>query len=425
LHHCLTCDDASLEAVTVRYLGTVDLPLAGLAQFPGNARRGDIKVIRASVARHGQYRSIVVRQLEDGSHVIVAGNHTALALAAEGHETARADLIECDEGEARRINLADNRSAELGGYDDEALAALLSSLDGDFGGTGWLQEDLDALLRAEPESRNDPDDVPPVPVEPVTQPGDVWLLGPHRLLCGDATDMAAVEAMLAGDRCDCMWTDPPYGVGVVGGTSAHLTIANDTVDGLAEVLDGAFAVATAALKPEAAFYVAYPSNQRILFDAAIVRAGWTWAQELVWVKNSLVMARSDYHFRHEGIVFGYVSGVRARRGAGGSASRKPGWYGDDAQTSVFEIPKPSRSEEHPTMKPVALVAAMLANSCPPRGLVYEPFGGSGSTLIAAHGLGMEARVVELDPVYCDVICRRYAEHTGIEPVLEHRASVAV
>lgn len=132
----------------MRYLGTQDVPLADLVQFPGNARRGDLEVIRASVRRHGQYRSIVVREVGDGSRVIVAGNHTALALAAEGHETVRVDLIECDEGEARRINLADNRSAELGGYDDSALAELLAGLAGDFGGTGWTQDDYDVLTGA-------------------------------------------------------------------------------------------------------------------------------------------------------------------------------------------------------------------------------------------------------------------------------------
>jgi DNA modification methylase len=403
----------------VRYLGTVDLPLAGLAQFPGNARRGDLGVIRASVARHGQYRSIVVRQLDDGSHVIVAGNHTALALAAEGHESVRADVIECDEGEARRINLADNRLAELGGYDDQALADLLASLDGDFGGTGWAAEDLAALLKPEP-GRTDPDDVPEPPAEPATRPGDVWILGQHRLLCGDATDMAAVEEMLGGERCDCMWTDPPYGVDYVGKTKDALTIRNDGAIDLPGLLAGAFAVATVALVPGGAVYIAHPPGAlSMVFTHAFVQAGWQFRQNLVWVKNTMVLGHTDYHYSHEPILFGYTPG-EGRRGRGGA-----GWYGDNSQVSVFQFDKPSRSEQHPTMKPVALVMTMLANSCPPGGLVYEPFGGSGSTLIAAHRLGMRARVVELDPVYCDVICRRFADHSGIEPELESRASVAV
>jgi ParB-like chromosome segregation protein Spo0J len=204
------------------FVAVRDIPLGELARFPGNARRGDVAAIRSSLRRNGQYRALVVRDTGPGL-VVLAGNHTRDALDAEGHATARCEVIQCSDDEARRINLADNRLAELGGYDDADLAALLEGLDGDFDGTGWAQEDLDALLRGEPESRTDPDDVPDAPAEPVTRPGDLWQLGPHRLLCGDAADLAAVERMLAGDRCDCMWTDPPYGVEYVGKTkdAAH------------------------------------------------------------------------------------------------------------------------------------------------------------------------------------------------------------
>lgn len=221
--------------------------------------------------------------------------------------------------------------------------------------------------------------------------------------------MAAVEFMLAGDRCDCMWTDPPYGVDYQGKTKQALTISNDGADDLPSLLAGAYAVATAALKPEAPFYIAYPARHRQIFDQALLGAGWHYSQELIWVKDVMVLGRTDYHYRHEGILFGYASGSGVRRGRG------EGWHGDNSQTSVFEVPKPSRSEQHPTMKPVELITAMLRNSCPPRGLVYEPFGGSGSTLIAAHRTGRAARVVELDPRYADVICRRFEEYAGIKP----------
>ena len=222
------------------------------------------------------------------------------------------------------------------------------------------------------------------------------------------------EALLDGNRCDCMWTDPPYGVEYVGKTKNALTIRNDGAADLAGLLAGAWAVATAALKPGAAFYIAHPAGALYrTFGESIVQAGWIYRQGLVWVKNTMILGHSDYHFRHEPVMFGYTDGSAGRRGRGGA-----GWYGDDSQTSVFMIDKPPRSEEHPTMKPVALVTAMLANSCPPGGLVYEPFGGSGSTLIAAHGLNQVARVVELDPAYCDVICRRYQEHAGTKPVLQ-------
>jgi DNA modification methylase len=147
----------------------------------------------------------------------------------------------------------------------------------------------------------------------------------------------------------------------------------------------------------------------MVFAKAWFDAGWKFHEGLVWVKDVMVLGHSDYHYRHEPVMFGYTAG-EGRRGRGGE-----GWYGDNSQTSVFEVPKPSRSEDHPTTKPAALVTAMLANSCPPGGLVYDPFAGSGTTLISAHGLGMRAAVVELDPRYADVILRRAEVYAGIKP----------
>jgi DNA modification methylase len=326
------------------------------------------------------------------------------------------------DGDAEAYLIASNRLTTLGGWDGEELGGLLADLaeqDAELlAVTGFSDADLEGLLGGGstqlPDALTDPDDVPGTPVEPRSRPGDVWLLGPHRLLVGDATDMAAVEAMLGGDRCDVMWTDPPYGVDYVGKTKDALTIRNDGATDLPELLAGAFAVATAALKPGSPVYVAHPPGalHRQFLDAFFA-AGWRFHQGLIWVKDAMVLGHSDYHFRHEPIMFGYTDGAEGRRGRGGS-----GWYGDHSQTSVFDMPKPARSEDHPTMKPVDLIAPMLANSCPSGGLVYDPFAGSGSTLIAAHRTGRVARVVELDPKYADVSCRRFQEHTGTKPVLE-------
>lgn len=401
--------------VPVTFRETVDVPLNKLTRFPGNARRGDVDRIRESIRRHGQYRALVVRDTGDGL-VILAGNHTHDAIAAEGHTSARCEIIECSDDEARRINLADNRLGELGSNDLDALAELLSYLDDDYEGTGYTQGDVDALLHPPidelPPVLGDPDAIPEPPKQPISVLGDVWHLGPHRLLCGDSTDMSAVEAMLAGDRCDTMWTDPPYGVGYVGKTKDALTIQNDSgPGGLAELLAGAWAVATAALKLGAPLYIAHPDTFRNLFEQAMRDAGWLFRQNLIWVKNTLVLGRSDYHYRHEPILYGFTDGGDGRLGRGGER-----WHGDDAQTTVFEVDKPARNGEHPTMKPVELIVRMLNNSCPPGGLVYEPFGGSGSTLVAAHTTGRAARVVELDPRYADVICHRYQQLTGDKPV---------
>lgn len=408
------------------YVDTRDVPFDQLTRFPGNAKRGDVDQIRESIRRNGQYRSLVVR--DTGNElVILAGNHTHDAIKAEGHKTARCEIIRCDDHTARRINLADNRLAELGDMDSDALVELLSYLDGDYEGTGYDESFVEALLTPpEPAAAlNDPDALPEPPPDPRTKPGDIWLLGPHKVLCCDSTDIAAVETMLDGERCHVMWTDPPYGVDYNNFATPEqakkakkrtdgLRVSNDGAADLPELLAGAFAVATAALQPGAPIYVCHaPGPLAFTFAQSFTAAGWVLRQNLVWVKDSLVLGRSDYHYRHEPILYGFTDGSEGRLGRGGNR-----WYGDNSQTTVFEVPKPPRSEDHPTMKPVELITRCLANSCPVGGLIYEPFGGSGSTLIAAHHHGASARVVELDARYVDVICRRYQEHTGVVPVLQ-------
>lgn len=327
-----------------------------------------------------------------------------------------------DDAHARAYAAASNKLSENGGWDTDLLPDYLRGLAEldllDL--TGFTETDLAGLLGEDPQIdddtdvRGDPDDAPAVPKDPITAPGDVWVLGRHRLICGDSTDIGAVDTLLGVDRADVMWTDPPYGVDYVGKTKDALTIQNDGAQDLPELLAGAFAAATAALKPGAVLYVAHaPGPLALDFMNAFTGAGFLWRQNLVWVKNAMVLGRSDYHYRHEPIIYGFTDGGDGRLGRGGDR-----WYGDNAQTTVFAVDKPARSGEHPTMKPVALIAAMLANSCPPGGIVYDPFGGSGSTLIAAHAHGAKARLIELDPGYCDVICRRYQKATGQWPALE-------
>lgn len=393
-----------------------DIPLDRLAPFPGNARRGDIEAIRGSLRRNGQYRALVVRETDD-QLVILAGNHTYAALGAENYQAARCEIIHCDDETARRINLADNRTAELGGYDEEALAALLAELP-DLNGTGYTDDDLEALLASATgpaQIHGDPDDAPPLEDDAITEPGQLWHLGPHRLQCGDATEAASVEALFAGELADCMWTDPPYGVEYVGKTKDALTISNDGAQVLPRLLATAFAVAAKVLRPGAPVYIAHADTARVTFETAMLEAGWSFRQNLIWDKGQMVLGHSDYHYQHEPILYGFTA---APVGAGRLGRGGDRWYGDNTQTTVFEVPKPPRNAEHPTMKPVELITRCLDNSCRPGGLVYEPFGGSGSTLIAAHMTGRIARVVELDPRYVDVICRRWQNATGQLPRLE-------
>ena len=392
------------------------LPVSELRTFANNPRRGDVEAIAASLTKHGQYRPIVVNTgSETGRrNEVLAGNHTLLAARSLGWDAVDVALIDVDEQTAASIVAADNRTADLGGYDDAALYELLNGLD-DLEGTGYLTEDLAALERAlfPPEPQTEPDDAPAAPEDPRSELGQIWQLGPHRLLVGSATDGAAVGKLAANMAPDCVWTDPPYGVEYVGKTKDALRIQNDGASGLAALLDEAFTVLVQVCRPGAPVYVAHADNLSMTFEAAMRSAGMVVRQNLIWSKNVMVMGRSDYHYKHEPILYGFTPGGDGRLGRGGER-----WFGDNTQTTVFEIDRPSRSSEHPTMKPVALIDAMLANSLPPGGVVLDPFSGSGSTLIAAHGRGARALAVELDPRYADVILRRFEAHTGVTPTLD-------
>lgn len=422
-----------------------------LSLYFKNPRVGNVDVIKGSLRAHSQYKPVLVNK---GTHTgraneVLAGNHTIKAirdLAEEFPDDERwqnVDIweIDVDDDRAARIVVADNRTAELGHTDSDALADLLSELDG-LEGTGYTDDDFEDLLDStrDPEERTDKDDAPPTPPTPVTQEGDVWQLGPHRVWCGDSTDAEGVVSNLMYDGlADCVWTDPPYGVNYVGGTG--MTIQNDGPEGLEVLLNGAMIAAVAAAKGGAPVYVAHSETKRMTFEGAMLQAGMLVRQNLVWVKSSLVLGRLDYQSRHEPILYGatpepeegteseenqvgydddhdpvlygFTPNGLGKLGRGGER-----WYGDHKKTSVFEFPKPTRSADHPTMKPVELVQAMLDNSCPRKGIVLDLFGGSGSTMIAAHHHGSKARLVELDPKYVDVICRRYQEHTGVKPILE-------
>ena len=400
------------------------LPVDSLSTFDGNPRQGSVEQIAKSLEKHGQYRPIVVNLgSETGrGREVLAGNHTLLAARALGWSHVDACLVDVDDATAKSIVAADNKLADLGGYDDLALFTLLDSLD-DLAGTGYGVSDLEKLRQDlfPPEVLTDPDEAPSVPAEPVSEPGQIWVLGNHRLLVGDSTDLEAVRRLVGDTPPDCVWTDPPYGVDYVGGChelspserkrKGGKTIANDNVP-LPDLLDAAFATVVAVCKPGAPVYVAH-ADMEPAFEQSMRASGMIVRQKLVWVKGSQVLGRSDYHYRHEPILYGFTPEGQGRLGRGGER-----WYGNNSQTTVFEFDRPARNAEHPTMKPVGLIDAMLKNSLPPGGIVFDPFGGSGSTLIAAHNLSCRAFCVELDPRYADVILHRFQAHTGIVPTCD-------
>jgi DNA modification methylase len=393
-------------ARSVGIVRSARVPLDRLRSFPGNPRRGDVDAIRASLRAHGQYRSVVVNERD----MVLAGNHLVEAARREGFADVVVDFVDVDPGQARRIVAIDNRTSDLAGYDAAALIELLSSCE-DLAGTGYDDQALDALIfDTQAELALEDDEPPLLPAEPTSRTGDVFELGEHRLVCGDARSRAAYEALLEGQQADLLWTDPPYGVSYTGKTAARLRIANDDRAGIGPLLEGAFAEIAVRLRPGAPFYCAFPSGPNALaFLQVLVEQGLPPRQIIAWVKDALVLGHADYQHRFEPIAYGYRTGA-GRRGRGAA-----GWYGGNGQTSVLEVPRPRSAREHPTIKPVELVAICLRNSSSRGELVLDPFAGSGSTLAACERLGRRARLIELDPRYCDVICERYFRLTGSSP----------
>ena len=277
-------------------LASLVVPIDDVRPYAHNPRRGDLEAIKESLRQHGQYRPVVasVRTSE-----ILAGNRTWQAAKALGWEHIAVSWVDVDDEEAARIVLVDNRTNDIAGYDDAALAELLSSLP-DLTGTGYDGAFLAELLPGEePAALTDVDAAAPVPKEDHTcRLGDVWHLGDSLLLVGDATDTDAVLAVLGDERADCVWTDPPYGVNYSGAAGQ---IKNDSSEDLPDLLGGAFRTIVTASRPGAPVYVAYADTEGPAFQTAMMSAGIRVRQHLVWVKNTLVLGHSDYQWRHEPI----------------------------------------------------------------------------------------------------------------------------
>jgi site-specific DNA-methyltransferase (adenine-specific) len=306
------------------------------------------------------------------------------AKLAERYAHAREDLIERMANEVLEL-------AELDGlgFDVEL--------------TGFSDEEIKALMPVEvTEGLTDPDDAPAVQENPVTVPGDVWVMGKHRLLCGDSTSVDDLAKLTQGTLVDMWLTDPPYNVAYEGGTKEKLTIKNDSMgdDQFRQFLRDAYTAADTVMKPGAVFYIWHADIEGYNFRGAAKDAGWAVRQCLIWKKSSLVLGRQDYQSQHEPCLYGWKEGASHL------------WASDRKQTTILEFDKPSRNGEHPTMKPVALFEYQLLNNTKGGDMVLDSFGGSGTTLIAAEKNGRIARIMELDPKYCDVILQRYVAFVG-------------
>ena len=390
-----------------------------LLPYARNARTHDdaqVAQIAASIKEFGFNNPILIA--DDQS--IVAGHGRLAAARKLGlAEVPVVRLSHLSDTQRKAYILADNRLALNAGWDNDLLKLELQELEiegVDLEMLGFSKEELDGLLNSleSTEGLTDEDAVPEPPEEPITKPGDIWILGRHRLMCGDSTSIDHLEKLCNGQQVDMWLTDPPYNVAYEGGTKEKLTIKNDSMDDdqFRQFLRDAYTAADAVMKSGAVFYIWHADLEGYNFRGAAKDCGWVVRQCLIWKKSSLVMGRQDYHWKHEPCLYGW------KEGAGHL------WAADRKQTTILEFDKPSRNGEHPTMKPVALFEYQMLNNTKGGDIVLDSFGGSGTTLVAAEKNGRVAYLMELDPKYCDVIVKRWEEFTGQKARLENAAEIS-
>ena len=384
-----------------------------LTRYDHNARthtEDQITQIASSIAEFGWTNPILV----DAECVIIAGHARLAAAKRLGITEVPVIVLEhLTEQQRRALVLADNQLALNAGWDEEILRVELARLQTesvDLDLLGFSDQQLEDLLRqAEPSTGNtDEDAVPDQPEAAVSAAGDVWLMGEHRLVCGDSTDPTTIARLMVGTLADLLFSDPPYNVNYEGYTEDRLTIQSDCMprEDFIRFLLAAFTNCRRALKPGASLYVCHSSSWQREFQDALEQAGFAIRCQIVWAKNTFAWGFGRYKFQHEPIFYAHVAG------------QSDSWYGDRSQSTLWQENKPAANRLHPTMKPVELVERALANSSKSGDLILDLFGGSGSTLIACERRARVARLVELDPKYCDVIVQRWQEFTGREALLE-------
>ena len=409
--------DALQSAGLVALADRIELwPIARLRPYERNPRthsEGQVDQIAASMVEFGWTNPVLV----DEQGGILAGHGRLLAARKLG--LAEVPVIRFEhlsEAQKRAYLIADNQLALQAGWSEELLAAELAWLrderfDLDLIGFDATElERLLALADGEVASDEDEDEVPEPPEDPVSKPGDLWVLGNHRLLCGDATVLADVERVLGGQLADMTFCDPPYNVDYANAPKdklrgKHRPIVNDDLgDGFEGFLYEACVNILSVTK--GACYICMSSSELHTLQRAFTAAGGKWSTFVIWAKNTFTLGRADYQRQYEPILYGWKEGSDHY------------WCGARNQGDVWFFDKPARNDLHPTMKPVALVERAIRNSSKTRDIVLDPFGGSGSTLIACEKTGRQARLMELDPKYCDVILQRWQDWTGAMAVLE-------
>jgi DNA modification methylase len=359
--------------------------------------------IAASIKEFGWTNPILV----DGEAGIIAGHGRLAAARKLGMKKIPViELSHLSPTQKKALIIADNKLALNAGWDNDMLALEFEELEiegFDLALTGFGEDERDALKPEQvTEGLTDEDAVPDVPVEPKTKPGDIYQLGKHRLMCGDSCSITDMEKLCDGQPVDMWLTDPPYNVAYEGKTKDALKIQNDSMgdDQFRQFLRDAYVAADMVMKSGAVFYIWHADSEGYNFRGAAQDAGWKVRQCLIWKKSTMVMGRQDYHWKHEPCLYGWKDGAGHL------------WSADRKQTTILEFDKPSRNGEHPTMKPVELFEYQMLNNTKGGDIVLDSFGGSGTTMIAAEKNGRYARLMELDPKYCDVIVKRWEDFTG-------------
>ena len=383
-------------------MNIVNVKIEEITPYANNPRNNDgaVESVAKSIEKFGFIGAIILNK----DKVIINGHTRVKACKKLGMETVPAIIVDhLTKEQEDALRIADNKTGEIAEWNEDLLRAELKALEeAGFGieDLGFDNSELEALLEGDVSvsvGETDPNAAPEVPEVAVSRPGGVYVLGNHRLVCGDSTKAEDVGRVCKEGEADMWLTDPPYNVAYEG--SNGLTIQNDSMEDVKfrEFLRTAFGHAEKTLKPGAPFYIFHADSEGYNFRGACHDIGLRVRQCLVWKKNALVLGRQDYQWIHEPCLYGWKDG-----------GPHP-WYADRSQTTVMEFNKPKKNDVHPTMKPVEMLVYLLQNSSKRGDVVLDTFGGSGSTLIACEQTGRVCKTVELDPRYCDAIRRRWAE----------------
>ena len=374
-----------------------------LIPYVNNARTHNVQQInklRSSLREFGFINPVII----DRDFNVIAGHGRIMAAKEEGINEVPCVFVDyLTEAQKKAYILADNRMAMDAGWDEELLKVEIEALqaeDFDLSLTGFDESELSGFFDTADDAKDDDFDVDAeLEKPPVTKSGDLWLLGNHRLLCGDSTREESYTLLMNGKKANLVVTDPPYNVNYQG-TAGKIKNDNLENDKFYQFLFDAFTGMEKAMADDASIYVFHADTEGLNFRKAFADAGFYLSGTCIWKKQSLVLGRSPYQWQHEPCLFGWKK------------NGKHQWYSDRKQTTIWEFDKPKKNGDHPTMKPVPLIAYPIKNSSMSNCIVLDPFGGSGSTLIACEQTNRICHTIELDEKYCDVIIKRYIEQVG-------------